>query len=96
MIAVAVLAWRHLLRRIRSRAISRRKGFGLFALAVLTPALLCLGLMLALIGIEELTGLALIQEEIARSLLPVMAFGVLVWMAASVLFLLAVIRKGRT
>jgi hypothetical protein len=75
---VPVAAGRVLLRRTRTGAIGRLQGVGLYALAVLSPPLLYLGVFFAMVGIEELTGATIIAEEIGRALLLVVGFGLLV------------------
>jgi len=88
---VPVAAGRALLRRTRAGVISRLKGVGLYALAVLSPPFLYLGMFFAMVGIEELTGAAIIPEEIARSLLLVVGFGLLVWILALVIYAIAAV-----
>lgn len=89
---VPVAAGRTLLRRTRAGVISRLKGIGLYALTVLSPTLLYLGVFFAMVGIEELTGKAVIPEEIGRSLLVVVGFGLLVWLSALVIYIIAAFR----
>ena len=89
---VPVVAGRVLLRRSRAGAIGRLKGVGFYALAVLSPILLYLGVFFAMVGIEELTGKAIIPEEIGRSLLIVVGFGLLVWLSALVIYIIAAFR----
>ncbi len=93
---VPVVAGRALLRRTRAGAISRLKGVGLYALRVLSPTLLYLGVFFAMVGIEELTGSAIIPEEIGRSLLIVVGFGLLVWLLALVIYVIAALRAVRS
>jgi hypothetical protein len=93
---VPVAAGRVLLRRTRAGAISGLKGFWLFALAVLSPSLLYLGVFFALVGIEELTGGALIPEEIGRSLLFVVGFGLLVWLLSMLIYAIVAFRAVRS
>lgn len=93
---VPFMAGRVLLRRIRSAASTRLRSIGLYALVVLTPPALYLGAFFVFVGIEELTGSALIPEEIGRSLLLVVGFGLLVWLLALVIFMIAACRTARS
>ena len=92
---VPFAAGRLLLRRLRSGAIGRLRSIGLYALVVLAPAALYLGVFFAVVGIEELTGSALIPEEIGRSLLLVVGFGLLVWLLALVIYAIVAYRAAR-
>ena len=94
-LVVPFAAGRVLLCRIRSGATSLRRSIGLYALAVIAPPVLYLGVFFAAVGIEELTGTALIPEEIARSLLLGVAFGLLVWLLALLIFAMAAFRAAR-
>jgi hypothetical protein len=93
---VPVVAGRVLLRRTRNGTISGLMGFLLFALVVLSPSLLYLGVFFAMVGIEELTGAAIIPEEVGRSLLLVLGFGLLVWLLASVIYAIVAFRAARS
>ena len=94
-LGVPVAAWHFLLPRIRGGTISSLRGFGLYALASLSPTILYLGFFFALVGIEELTGAALIPEEMGRSLLLLLAFGLFVWLWAVLFFAIAATRARR-
>ena len=78
------------LRRIRGGFVGRLKGFVLYGLVALSPTVLYVALFFALVGIEELTGAPLIAEEIGRSFLLVVAFGLAIWLLALVAFAVAV------
>lgn len=81
-----IVAIRAGLRRMRRERIGRLKGFLLYGLAALSPTVLYVALFFALVGIEELTGTALIAEEIGRSFLIVVAFGLLMWLLVLIPF----------
>lgn len=95
-LVVPFAAGRVLLRRLRSGAVGRLWSIGLYALATLAPPALYLSVFFALVGIEELTGSALIPEEIGRSLLLVVSFGLLVWLLALVIYVIGAYRATRS
>ena len=95
-LVVPVVAWHVLLPRMRAGTISPLRGFGLYALASLSPTMLYLGFFFALVGIEELTGAALIPEGVGRSLLLVLAFGLFGWLCAALSFAIAASRANKT
>jgi hypothetical protein len=94
-LAVPVVAWRALLPRMRAGTISSLRGFALYALAALSPTMLYLGFFFAMVGLEELTGAALISEGTGRILLFVLAFGLFVWLCAVLSFAIAARRANR-
>jgi hypothetical protein len=91
-VSAPIVAIRAGLRRIRSGRIGRLKGFLLYGLAALSPTVVYVALFFALVGIEELTGAALIAEEVGRSFLIVIGFGLLVWLLALIPFTVLVAR----
>lgn len=90
-----------LYRRIKRGAVSRWGAWWRYALIVLAPVLLYLALVFALIGLEAVSDLSLLSEAMGRSVLLVLAVGLLIWLAAVLFFavLLVVLqpraRRGR-
>jgi hypothetical protein len=93
---VPVVAGRALLRRVRAGAVGPAKSVGIYALAVLSPSLLYVAIVFALIGAEEVTGLALVPEEMARALLLVVGFGLAVWLLSMATYLVSIARQTRS
>lgn len=75
-----------LYRRVRRGRVSRWGAWWRYALIVLAPVLLYLGLVLVLIGLEEVSDLRLLSEALGRSVLLVIAIGLLIWLAAVLFF----------
>ena len=80
------------LRRVRSGRISKLKAIALYGLAALAPTALYVAFFFSLVGLEELTGAALIPEEMGRSFLFVVGFGLLVWLLALIPFAVLIAR----
>ncbi|MBI4166931.1 MAG: hypothetical protein HY508_14485 [Acidobacteria bacterium] len=74
------------LRRVRAGRAGKLKAFVTCWLAALSPTALYVAFFFALVGIEELSGAALIAEEIGRSFLIVVGFGLGVWLLVLISF----------
>ena len=83
-VGVPVLILLKALGRVRAGRTSKLKAFVLGGLAALAPTALYVAFFFALVGIEELTGAALIPEEAGRSFLIVVGLGLAVWLLALV------------
>jgi len=83
-LAVPVAAFLKAQRGVRLGRMSKLKAVLLYALGSLAPTVLYVALFFSLVGIEELTGAALIPEEIGRSFLIVVGLGLAVWLLALV------------
>ena len=95
-VAVPIAVLFMALRRVRTGRIGKLKAIALYGLAALSPTVLYVAFFFALVGIEELTGAALIAEEIGRSFLIVVGFGLLVWLLVLIPFaVLIVATKSR-
>ena len=91
-LGVPIMMCRAALRRVRAGRMGRLKAFVLCSLAALAPTLLYVAFFFALVGIEELTGAALIPEGMGRSFLIVVGFGLLVWFLVLVPFAVLIAR----
>lgn len=80
--------------RVRAGRTGKLKAFVLGGLAALSPTALYVAFFFALVGIEELTGAALIAEGMGRSFLIVVGFGLLVWLLVLIPFA-ALIARAR-
>jgi hypothetical protein len=72
-IALQVWAWRSLQRRVMSGTVTKPTALLRYGGWALLPLLLFAGLFLGAIGAEELSGVAIIPEPLARIALPVAA-----------------------
>ncbi len=94
-VGLAIGAFVVRLRRLRSARLSRGRAIlGYFAWT-LSPVLAFVALFFALIGIEEVSGAALIGEGLARSFLLVVGLAVSVALVGSAAFALAAWLFGR-
>ena len=93
-IGVPIVAIRALLRKMRSGRISKLMGFVIYGVVALSPTALYALLFFSLVGIEEMTGAALIPEGIARTFLIVVGFGLLVWLLALLSFAVVAARAN--
>jgi hypothetical protein len=80
------------LRRVRAARTGKWKAIALYGLAALAPSALYVAFFFALVGIEELTGAALIPEGMGRSFLFVVGFGLLVWLLVLIPFAVLIAR----
>ncbi len=80
------------LRRVRAGRIGKLKAIALYGLAALAPTALYVAFFFSLVGLEELTGTALIAEGIGRTFLIVAGFGLLVWLLALIPFAVLIAR----
>ena len=83
---VPAYAYARYRRKARAGALSKGAAIGRFAFVAVLPSLAYLGLFFAIIGLEEVTGAALIPEEMGRGFLPGLGIGLLVWIAGLVAF----------
>lgn len=81
-----------LLRRTRAGSIGRGRGIGLYAAIAISPTVLFAAGLLTTVGIETWTDRALIREEMARSALLVVGFGLAVWLVSLIVYVIAVFR----
>ena len=81
-LAVPVAVFLKAQRGVRIGRMSKSKAVLLYGLGSLSPTVLYVALFFSLVGIEELTGAALIAEEIGRSFLIVVGLGLAVWLLA--------------
>lgn len=94
LLPVAIFVWQ--LRRVRQGIESKAKGTILFFAYSILPVLLYIALFFVLVGIEALTGLAVINEGYARTVFVVVGIGtMLVLLMASIFGLLALLSKPR-
>ena len=84
------------LRCVRRGSRGRAKAIALFFGYAILPALCYGGLFLVLVGVEEMTGRALIGEGYARMLVPVVGFALAEVLLLGVIFAVAasVVRKA--
>ena len=80
------------LRRVRAGRMGKLKAIALYGIAALAPTALYVAFFFALVGIEELTGAALIPEGMGRSFLFVVGFGLLVWLLVLIPFAVMIAR----
>lgn len=73
-------------KKVKSGKYTKRKAIGLYAAYTIAPVILYVIAFIVLIGIEELTGTAIIGEGYARSLLIVVVGGCGVAIVATLLF----------
>lgn len=95
-LGVPIMMCRAALRRVRTGRMGRLKAFVLCGLAAISPTALYVGIFFALVGIEELTRAALIPEEIGRSFLIVVGFGLLVWLLVLIPFAVLIARARKS
>ena len=85
-VAVPILVFRRAVRQVRAGRSGRIKAFLLGSLIALSPTVGYAVYFFALVGIEELSGKALIPEETARSFLIVVGLGLVVWLLGLIPF----------
>jgi hypothetical protein len=90
-LVVPIAAFPLALRHIRAGRWGRLSGIVRFAGLTLAPTVIFVLLCLLLIGLEELFGAALVPEELGRSMLLVVALGLLVGILAQVIFAVALL-----
>ena len=91
-LAVPILVCRAALGRVRAGRTGKLKAFVFYGLAALSPTALYVAFFFALVGIEELTGSALVSEGMGRSFLIVVGFGLLVWLLVLIPFTVLIAR----
>jgi len=91
-VGVPVVILLKALRKVRAGRSGRLKAFVLYGLAALSPTVLYVAFFFALVGIEELTGAALIAEGMGRSFLIVVGFGLMVWFLVLIPFAVVIAR----
>ena len=95
-LGVPIMICRAALSRVRAGRTSKRRALVLSGLAALSPTALYVAFFFALVGLEELTGAALIAEGIGRSFLIVVGLGLLVWLLVFIPFAVLIARaRGR-
>ena len=82
-----VISFRYCAKKFKNDGISKLRAFFYFLLITSLPITLYIALNLILVGIEELTGKAIITEGIARSFIIVIGFGLLLILNLSVIFI---------
>ena len=81
---------------VKASKTSKARAIGLYAIYAAAPIILYGAVFMALVGIEELSGKALVGEGYARSLLLVIGGGLVVTAATTLLFsLLMLMMKPR-
>ncbi len=91
-VGVPIMICRAALGRVRAGRTGKLKALVLCGLAALSPTALYVAFFFAMVGIEELTGAALIAEGIGRSFLIIVAFGLLVWLLVLIPFTVLIAR----
>lgn len=98
LLAIVALPWvsfAALLRRVRRGALKRGRAIAAQAGAGICPTLGFTLFFFGLVGIEEVTGAALVPEGLGRSFLILVALGLLVWLVSTFAFVTAVFLAGR-
>jgi hypothetical protein len=90
-VGACIYMFRRLRRRVQQRQCSKRKAVAWFAGASFLPLILFVLLLLAAVGLEELTGAAWISELLARSLVPVGAIAAGLALLANLAFVAALL-----
>lgn len=85
-VGVPIYAFVRYGRKARAGLLSKGAAIGRFAVVALLPTLAYFGMFFAMVGLEEITGGALIPEEMGRGLLLWLGFGLVVWLAGLVAF----------
>ncbi|MEW5974860.1 MAG: hypothetical protein AB1898_03525 [Acidobacteriota bacterium] len=73
-IAVPLIAFWRLRRRVRLGLLSKSRAIALFWLLAFLPPIAFVGGFFSLVGLEELTGMAIISEGLGRSFFLVVGF----------------------
>lgn len=84
-----------LLRRVKHKVLSRARAFAYYLGWVSSPIALFILLFLGAVGVEEVTGIALVTEGLGRGLLILLALGLAVWLLASMVFATVLLVVGR-
>lgn len=79
MLVLPVYAFVVFYRRVKYRALKKTSALWLYASVVIAPIILYTLFFFLLAGLEELTHISLISEELSRSLLILVALGVAIW-----------------
>ncbi len=86
MLIVPVYAFIVLRRRVKRMTMEKTRAFWLYVGYVIAPVLLFGLFFLTLVGVEEITGYAIIGEGLARGFLILVALGVSIWLLAIAIF----------
>jgi hypothetical protein len=76
-IALQVWTWRRLIGRVKDGTLARRRGAARYAGWAFLPVVMFVAIYLAMVGLEEWWGVALIEERTALLFLPVFALSVI-------------------
>ncbi len=88
MLVCPFLSFRYSSAKYKNQNITKLKAYLYFLLITGLPIILFIAVNLALVGIEELTGKAVISEPGARSFIILIAFGFLLILNLSVIFII--------
>ena len=94
-VALPVVAFRWQLRRIRGGVVNKLKGIGMYAVYAALPVASFVGLYLVIVGLEEMIDKSLLSEGMARSMIPVVGWGVIEVIVLTALFAVVVMFVGR-
>lgn len=85
-VGVPIYAFVRYHRKARAGLLSKGAAIGRFAFVALLPTIAYLGLFFAMVGLEEVSGAALIPEEMGRGLFLWLGFGLAAWLAGLTTF----------
>ena len=80
-------SFRYATGKYKNHKVSKLNAYLYFVLITSLPIILFVVLNLALVGIEEVTGKAIISESVARSFIVFVGFGLLLLLNVSIIFI---------
>ncbi len=89
------ISFKYAARKYKEGDLSKLKAYGFFLFINSLPIALFVILSLILVGIEELTGKAIIGDADARSFIILIAFGLLLLLNLSIIFIFYLRKIGR-
>ena len=86
MVLVPIYGFIALRRRVKRRVLSKRRAFLYYAGIVIAPVVVYVIFFLGLVGLEEMSDGAIVSEGLARSVVILTGFGLVVWLLSLVVF----------
>ena len=86
MLVVPVYGFIAFRRRVKQKVLTKARAFLYYTGLVISPVAIYTVLFLGLIGIEEVTKVAIITEGLARSVFILVGFGLVVWLVSMIIF----------
>ena len=86
MLSLPVYGFIVLRRRVKHNALAKVRAFLYYTGLSISPVVIYILFFLGLVGLEEVTGTAILTEGLARSVLISIGFGMVVWLVSLIIF----------